>query len=141
MPEKTPIHLWIVGILSLLWNAMGAFDYVMTQTRNQTYMAKFTPEQLEYFYGFPTWVEFFWALAIWSSVAGSVLLLLRRSWALPVFGVSFVAMLITTVQNYALSDGMQVMGTTGMIISVVIFVVALLLVIYSRAMTARGVLR
>ena len=141
MPEKTPLHLWIVGVLSLLWNAMGAYDYIMTQTRNEAYMAKFTPEQLEYFYGFPTWVEFFWALAIWSSVLGSVLLLLRRGWALPVFGISFVSMLITTVQNYALSGGMGVMGTTGLIFSAVIFVVALLLVIYSRSMTARGVLR
>ena len=34
-----PKHLWIVGILSLLWNAMSAFDYKMTQTKNESYMA------------------------------------------------------------------------------------------------------
>ncbi len=54
--RTTPLHLWIVGALSLLWNAVGAFDYLMTQTRNQAYMSDFTPEQLEYFYGFPAWV-------------------------------------------------------------------------------------
>jgi hypothetical protein len=24
---KAPIHLWVVGLLSLLWNAMGSVDY------------------------------------------------------------------------------------------------------------------
>ena len=29
--RRTPVHLWIVGILALLWNLMGAFDYLATQ--------------------------------------------------------------------------------------------------------------
>ena len=28
---KTPVHLWIVGIVTLLWNALGAANYLMTQ--------------------------------------------------------------------------------------------------------------
>ena len=47
---KTPWHLWAVGIISLLWNAFGAFDYVMTKLKNPAYMAAFTPEQQAYFY-------------------------------------------------------------------------------------------
>ena len=31
---KAPIHLWIVGILSLLWNSFGGYNYTMTRTRN-----------------------------------------------------------------------------------------------------------
>ena len=27
----TPKHLWIAGILSLLWNGYGAYDYLMTE--------------------------------------------------------------------------------------------------------------
>ena len=30
---RTPAHLWIVGILSLLWNGFGAYDYLMTRMR------------------------------------------------------------------------------------------------------------
>jgi hypothetical protein len=33
-PTKTPWHLWVVGILSLLWNAFGGYDYTMTQLRD-----------------------------------------------------------------------------------------------------------
>ena len=70
---QTPRHLWIVGIVALLWNLIGAMDYIMTQTRNEAYMDQFTPEQLEFFYGFPVWLIAFWALAVWavSSVPSS----------------------------------------------------------------------
>ena len=138
---RAPRHLWVVGILSLLWNAMGAFDYLMTQTKNEKYMAAFTPEQLEYFYGFPTWVVACWAIAVWGGVVGSALLLARRAMAAPVFLVSFLAMVATTIHNFVLTDGMMKMGGGGAIVfSAVIFVVALLLVLYSRAMRRRGVL-
>ena len=72
---RTPWHLWAVGIFAFLWSGMGAFDYLMTQTRNEAYMANFTEAQLEYFYGFPAWVEGTWALAVWGALAGSVFLL------------------------------------------------------------------
>ena len=48
----TPWHLWVVGVVGLLWSAMGALDYVMTQTKNKSYMSNFTPEQLEFFMDF-----------------------------------------------------------------------------------------
>jgi len=138
----TPKHLWVVGILALVWNAIGAFDYLMTQTRNEAYMGQFTPEQLAYFYGFPAWVDATWAIAVWGAVLGSVLLLLRRRLAAPVFAVALVAMVITTIYNYGLSNGLEVMGGAGpLVFSIVIFVIGVALVVYSRAMAARGVLR
>lgn len=135
-------HLWVVGGLSLLWNAMGAFDFVMTQTKNEAYMQAFTPEQLEYFYGFPLWVNVSWGIATGASVIGSLFLLLRLRAALPVFMVSFVAMVLTTLHNFVLSDGWRVMGGVGVLIfSAVIFVIALLLVVYACRMGRRCVLR
>ena len=28
---RTPWHLWVVGILTLLWNSVGGFSYTMTR--------------------------------------------------------------------------------------------------------------
>ena len=110
---RTPWHVWLVGVLGLLWNAVGAYDYLMTQTRNESYMSRFTPEQLEYFYGLPVWVVAFWALAVWGGVLGALLLLLRKRLSAPVFLVSFLAMVVTSIHNFLLSDGLEVMGGTG----------------------------
>jgi hypothetical protein len=138
---KTPIHLWIVAGLAVLWNAIGAFDYLMTQTRNEGYMGQFTSEQLEYFYGFPMWVEAAWAIAVWGGLVGAVLLLLRKCLAIPVFVASLVAMVATTIHNYGLSDGMEVVGDTGsLVFTGVIFLISVGLVLYAQAMQKRGVL-
>jgi uncharacterized membrane protein len=90
---KTPRHLWVVGIVALLWNLLGAMDYVMTEMKNEAYMSQFTPEQLEFFYGFPAWLVAFWAIAVWGGVLGAVLLLIRMKFAFPVLLVSFLAWL------------------------------------------------
>ncbi|HLE83884.1 MAG TPA: hypothetical protein VJG13_06065, partial [Thermoanaerobaculia bacterium] len=75
--SRAPVHLWIVGVLALLWSAMGAFDYLATQTRWEPYVGQFTEEQLAYFYGFPAWVVAAWAIAVWGGLLASIALLLR----------------------------------------------------------------
>lgn len=139
-PRRTPWHLWVVGILGLLWNAVGAFDYLMTQTENEAYMGRFTPEQLEYFYGLPAWVVAFWALAVWGGVLGALLLLWRKRLAVSVLLVSFGSMVVTSIHNFLLSEGLEVMGTTGVVFSAVIFVFALGLWLYARSMARKEVL-
>ncbi len=135
-----PWHLWVVGILGALWNSVGAFDYLATQTQNESYMSQFTPEQLEFFYGFPTWVVAFWALAVWGGVLGVVLLLLRKRLAAGVLLVSFLSMVVTSIHNFILSNGLEVLGGFGLVFSMLIFVFALGLWLYARAMVERGVL-
>lgn len=136
-----PRHLWLVGVLALLWNSVGALDYVMTETRNEAYMSQFTPEQLAYFYAFPSWVVATWALAVWGGVVGAILLLVRKRWAVPVFAVSLVAMVITTIYNFGLTNGAEIMGTGAAIFSAVIFAIAVGLWLYARYVARIGVLR
>lgn len=139
--QKTPWHLWVVGIVALLWSAMGAMDYLMTQTENEAYMSNFTPEQLEFFYGFPTWAVAFWAVAVWGGVLGSILLLVRTRHAVGVYLASFVSMVIVTLENYVIRDGMAVIGDSfSLAFSALIFVIALGLVAYSWTMHKRGVI-
>jgi len=141
-PVKTPWHLWVVGVVGLLWSAMGAMDYVMTQTRNEEYMAKFTPQQLEFFYGLPVWVDASWAIAVWGGVLGTLLLLLRKGIAVWVLLASFLAMVVTAIHNYGLSNGMEVIGETfALVFTAIIFLVALGLYLYSKSMRAKGVLK
>jgi hypothetical protein len=138
--ERPPRHLWVVGVVGLLWNLVGAYDYLMTETQNASYMSKFTPEQLEYFYGFPTWAVATWAIAVWGGVLGTLLLLLRKRLAVPVLLVSFLSMVVTSVYNFLLSDGVAVMGAGAVAFSGLIFAIALGLWLYARAMAKRGVL-
>ena len=139
--RKTPIHLWLIGALALIWNLGGAFDYAATQLRIESYMSKFPPEQLEYFYGFPAWMDAAWAIAVWTSVLGALALLLRKSWAVVLFGLALAGLLVSTIYNFVLMNGAEVMGDTGVTVTAVIWVIAILLLVYARAMDKKGVLR
>jgi len=139
--RKAPRHFWIVSVLSLLWNAMGAFDYSATQLRLDWYMSAFTPEQLEYFYSFPAWAVACWAIGVWGALLGSIALLLRQRWAVWAFGASILGMVLTSIYNFGLTDGIRLMGPGAIAITAVIWAVALFLFFYARAMAKRAVLR
>jgi hypothetical protein len=138
---KAPLHLWIIGILSLLWNAMGAFDYTSTQLRLDFYMSEFSEEQLAYFYGFPAWAKAFWAIGVWASLLGSLFLLLRKALAAWLFGAAIIGLVGTSIYNFVLTDGAAQMGDGAVAFSVVIWVIALLLYFYAAAMAKRRVLQ
>jgi len=103
-------------------------------------MGQFTPEQLEFFYGFPTWVVASWALAVWGGVLGALLLLLKRRLAVSVLLASFLAMVVTSIDNFFLSNGLEVMGGLERLFSALILVFAVGLWLYSRSMARQGVL-
>lgn len=139
-PQRAPWHLCLVGISGLLFNSVGAFDYLMTQTQNASHMGRFTPEQLEVLYGLPTWLVAFWALAVWGGALGALLVLLRKSPAVPALLVSLLAMIVTAIHNLFSANGLYETGGTGIGFLLLIFGVALGLWLYARAMRGRDIL-
>jgi fucose permease len=136
----TPKHLWVVGILALIWNAFGAFDYVMSQMNVESYVGQFTEEQRAFMASYPSWAVAGWAVGVWGAFLGSIALLLRRSWAVYLFGVSLVGMVLAFMYSLVLADGPD-MGAAEYGFTAAIWVVAIALFLYSRAMAKRGVLR
>jgi len=64
---RAPAHLWIVGILSLLWNCFGAYDYTMTKTRGAQYIESTMPgvdgnAALAWINGMPMYAQIGWAM-------------------------------------------------------------------------------
>lgn len=139
---KAPWHLWVVGIIAVLFNSIGAFDYVMTMTQGASYLTSMgmTSEQAAHTMNLPMWMKVVWPTGVWTAEAASVLILLRRSLAFPIFVVSLAAFLISVLHTYVLSDGGTIMGPSMAITSAVITALLLFFTWYTRAMTRRGVL-
>lgn len=139
--SSRPMHLWVVGILSLLWNAFGGFDYLATHLELQSYMSQFTEGQRAYIAAFPAWAVSAWAFGVWGAVAGSIGLLLRRAWSVWAFALSLAGLAVSTIYQYALTDARGIMGNVGVSMSIAIWTVAILLLWYSVRQKSRGVLR
>ena len=140
VPPKAPMHLWIVGILALLWNLMGCFDYLATQLELESYMGQFNQEQLDYFYGIPAWAVSGWAIAVWIGLMGTVGLLMRRKWAVVAYVVSFIGLVVSSIYTLFLTNGLEIMGSTATFMTVVIWVISIFLIWYSRQQAQAGVL-
>ena len=140
---KTPWHLWLVGVIALLFNAIGVFDYVMAMTQGEKYMAStgMTPEQIAHYQNMPAWMTADWAIGVWGAFLASIFLLLRRKLAFEIFVVSLAAFLVSLLYTYILTDGGAVMGGMMAVVNAVIAVLLLFFTWYARAMGKRGVLR
>ena len=140
---RTPWHLWLVGVVALLFNAIGVFDFMMTMTQGAHYMASagMTAAQIAHYQRMPAWMTAVWAIGVWGAFLGSLLLLLRRKLALPFFAVSLAAFLLSLVYTYVLTNGGAIMGGGMAIMSAVIAVLLLVFTGYTGAMAKRGVLR
>ena len=140
---KAPWHLWVVGVLSLLWNAMGAADYTLTELGNQAWLesAGMGPEEIAYIASFPAWAVAGWAIGVWSCLAGSVLLLLRSRHAYPAFVIALLGIAIVTYFTYAYPAPASFQTAASQAFNAVLWVVTIFLALYARAMARRGVLR
>ncbi len=140
---KTPWHVWLVGVIAVLFNAIGVFDFVMNMTQGAAYLASagMTPDQIAHYRGMPGWMMVVWAVGVFGAFLASVFLLLRRKLASPVFFLSLAAFLVSLLYTYALTNGGKVMGQQMAITSAVITALLLFFSWYSRFMAARGVLR
>lgn len=139
---RAPWHFWVAGILGLVWNAYGAFDYFMSKTRGDEYFASvgMTPAQIAYYHTMPMWMTVVWAIGVWGAVLGSVLLLARSRHSLPVFVASLAAYTLSVIYQQVISP-MPDVAPAMMAVQGVIFVVCVFFVWYSRLAIARGWVR
>lgn len=139
---KTPWHLWVVGVIAVLFNAIGVFDFVMSMAQGAKYQASagMTPDQIAHYQQMPGWMTVVWAVGVFGAFLASILLLLRRQQAFPVFIVSLAAFLVSLLYTYVLTDGGAVMGKEMAIVSAIIAALLVFFSWYSRFMTQRGVL-
>lgn len=143
-PLKAPWHLWLVGVVALLFNAIGVVDDVMNMAQGPRYLAStgMTPEQIAHDQQMPGWMLVVWAVGVFVAFGASLLLLLlRRRLAWPVFVLSLAAFAVSLLHTNVLSQAGALMGLQMAITSAVIALLLVLFSPYARTMARRGVLR
>jgi len=144
--SRTPIHLWIVGILALLWNGFGCYDYLMTRTKGAAYVDSMMHTDqgaaiMAYINGFPIWVSAAWGFGVWGGLAGSILLLMRSRHAVTAFAVSMVGAIVGLGwQLLNPSNVPEMSETVNRVMPYVIIAVAVAQFLYTRAQRAKGLL-
>ena len=138
LDDRPTTTFWIVGGAALVWNLIGLVAYISSVTISPEAMAKMTIEQQAFYSGTPTWATAAFALAVNAGVLGSLFLLLRKAWAVPMFALSVVAIVAQNIDAFVLRDAYGLSGINGVILPALIFAVAVALLIYSRGVKKQG---
>ena len=68
--NKPTIWFWIISAIALLWNAMGAYMYLIQAYNTESFQAMYTTEQLEMINNAPSWATAAFAVAVFGGVLG-----------------------------------------------------------------------
>ncbi|KQY82041.1 hypothetical protein ASD25_25355 [Brevundimonas sp. Root1423] len=139
-----PWHLWAVGVLSLLWNGFGAYDFVMSLTQRETYWraSGMTDAMIAYYNAMPTWMYVPWVLGVWGAVAGSILLLMRSRFAVHAFALSLLGAAVSLLYGAVIDKAPAPPPELAMMawMPYVITLIAAFLAWYAWTMRKQGVL-
>ena len=136
---KVPVWYWIVSVVALLWNLMGAMAYLSQAYMSDEVKAALPAERVELMENMPAWATAAFAFAVWGGVLGCLGLLLRKKWAKPVLVVSLIGILIQMGYSFFMTNAVEVYGTVeGVIMPIILIVIGIGLVLFSKSALNKG---
>ena len=135
---RTPWHLWVVGILSLAWNASGAWVFVQAQSGAAMDM---DATEIAYYAAQEPWFVAVTDVAFGAAILAALALLLRSRWAVTLYALSVAAIVVTSAYDIVQGTALLLHDQGWLILSCVTTGLAVLQWAYAFAMRKRGVLR
>lgn len=139
--SKCPLSFWLVAGLALLWNLFGLYSFYYHVTATPAVVASWPEAQQQIEAAAPRWIFVAFAMATIAGVLGSLGLLLRKRWAVPVLLLSLLAIVVQFTAHYLTTPTWALTGIGGAMLPLCIGLFGLFLWWYARKATARGWLR
>ena len=133
--KKTPRPFWIIGPIALLWNLMGTIAYLMQAFITDAQIATLPKDQQAlYLIEHPGWYTALFALAVFVGTLACIVLLLKKKFAYQLFLISGICAIAQ--QGYLLTN----IVLPSIIMPVMIIVISLFLIWYSKKCVQDGIL-
>lgn len=89
-----PVWYWAAAIGALLFECLGAIFYLAEVRLTPEQIATLPLDQAAMLSARPAWYYAAFGVAVWVGMAGTVGLLLRRTWAVPALLISLIAVIV-----------------------------------------------
>lgn len=116
---------WAIGLIALLWNLMGVGAF-FGEMSSGTLAAM------------AIWGAGAFGVAVFGGAIGSLLLLLRKALAEPVFILSLIGVVVQMFYNLVIAKSTTVYGPFEIAMTIMIPVIAAFLVWYARSAKQKG---
>lgn len=139
--RSPPAWFRVIAVVALLWFLMDISAFFMRVLMSDAGIDAMPADQRHLYRDMPRWVNVVFAGEVFGGALGSVGLLLRRKWALPLFAVSLLGVLGQTTYIWILSDAISVMGAFAVGAPMMSIVIGAGMIGVTKSARARGWLR
>ena len=132
-----PLARWFkpAAIASVLFMMFGCAQYLIEVTTDE---AKLPLDQRAMYAAIPVWMWAAFATAVWIGLAGAVMLLLRKRVAVPLLGVSLLAVLVQFSAYFVAPRLRELVSSDMLLVPIVIVAVTWTIFWFSYHSRKRG---
>jgi len=135
-----PAWYWVAAIGALLFECLGCFFYLAEVRLTPEQIAMLPLDQAAMLDARPAWYYAAFGAAVWVGLAGTIGLLLRKAWAVPVLLISLIAVIIQFSAVFIV-PAMRVVTSDALLGPVVVIVVCYGIFMLARMAKRRAWLR
>lgn len=139
--QKTSTWFWVLGVLLLIWNAMGALAYLGQHLMTPEQMAILPEDQRTLLEMTPAWATSAFALAVWGGLVAAILMLLRKAFAHLMFMASLFGAVVQMIYNFFIAGAYDIYGPGGLVMPVMILIIGAYSIYYTGQCKDQGILR
>jgi hypothetical protein len=134
-PSKS---FYVIAGTALVWNLIGLMMYIAQVSAGPAALAELPDAERALYENIPLWATSAFAIAVNAGVVASILLILRRSLAVPVFVVSLVAVFVQMFHYFVLTDALAVLGPVSLVGPALVITIGAFLIWYARDARRKG---
>ena len=136
-----PAWFRVIAVVALLWFLMDISVFFMRVLMTEEGLNAVPANQQHLYRNMPLWVNIVFAGEVFGGALGSVGLLIRKRWALPLFVVSILGVVSQTFHIWIRSDAISVMGVFAVVAPLVAILIGVGMIVLTKSAIAKGWLR
>ena len=129
---KLPTWYWAICITAFIWNLMGLMAFYSQIMMTPEILAQMTQAQQDLYLATPQWVNIAFGVAVIGGTLGCLGLLLRVAWSFYLLTLSLVGVCSQMIYLFFMSGSVDAFGPGGLTMPIMIIIIAVLLVWFSK---------
>lgn len=122
---KIPTWFWVISVILLLWNLMGVTSFVFHSiVMTGDALSELPKNEQALYLEYPMWTHIVFAVAVFSGLLGSILLLAKNKIAKPLFAICLVCVIIQMFHNLFLTTSIEVYGNEAYVMPVLVVLIS-----------------
>ena len=134
---KAPTSFWVISVIALIWNLMGFAAFLADMFISQEALAALPDAERTLYESTPVWLKAVYGVAVIGGSLACIFLLMRKSFAIQLFLISIIAILIQMSYSLFMTNAFEVYGPVGIVMPLLVTGIGIFLLWYARRSKAQ----